>query len=248
MKHNSPVLSAAAVFGLGIGLCAAPASAQTRTSISSLYYTGVTNAGTSAAANSADAHYFLVGNPAGSASAANPAALFVTQADGFPIGPWLNYDAANGVSRWIEPISGSTDDHAAGTYIFRTTFNLTGFVANSAQLSLRVAVDNDLTEVRVNGASVAGTAVSGFSNFSSAISLTSANTTFANGINTLDFVVVNQPGGTTNPTGLRVEATGTAITAAAAPEPGTLALLLTMTGPMGGAFLARHRRRKSARQ
>jgi hypothetical protein len=114
-------------------------------------------------------------------------------------GPWPG-DGPK--SKWIGPRSDELNGNAQGTYTYRTTFDLTGFNPATAVLTGQFAADNSAI-IMLNGVAV-GISGSGYSTFTPfAIS-----SRFVAGVNTLDFVVTNnQP--TPNPTGLRVEVSGT---------------------------------------
>jgi len=133
---------------------------------------------------------------------------------------------ANGVgaSEWIAPDPFSATE-LIGTYEVDTTFSLTGFVASSLVLSLDVAADNDVN-VDLNGHLILSCQTGGsscFTAFTSNHDLTVGASGFAlAGLNTLEFIVTNEDSG--SPTGLRVQASGTA-TASSVPEPGTYGLL-----------------------
>ena len=93
----------------------------------------------------------------------------------------------------------------AGNYTYRTTFDLTGFDASTAQITMQVAVDNELTAVLLNGANV-GFTYNAFASFSSTFTIT---TGFVDGTNTLDFVTLNATG-SASPAGFRAKLNGTA--------------------------------------
>ena len=88
---------------------------------------------------------------------------------------------------------------AAGSYVYQTTFDLTGLVPSTAAIVGQFAVDDDVTDVLINGAST-GIRGSGFSSFTTF----AINSGFIAGVNTLEFVVLND-GTSANPHGLRVE-------------------------------------------
>jgi serine/threonine-protein kinase len=112
---------------------------------------------------------------------------------------------------WISPhADGSTDD-PAGLYVYRTSFDLTGFDPTTAHLSARLAADNAVSDVRLNGQSLKFSA----RGYESASKLTITGH-FLPGINALEFVVHNEEGPAPNPSGLFVELTGDAV-----PLPGT---------------------------
>lgn len=157
-------------------------------------------------------------------------AAFVTVTDAFPITPglWISNDAN---SKWIEPISGTTDDHATNsTWTYRTTFSLNGLLPSTAVLTFRAAGDNLITGARLNGNSLGFTHAS-FSLFSLDQVITN-DAFFLTGTNTLEFDVFNGLGDP-NPTGLRVQISGTADQIGDppdSPEPATVTLIAAGLG------------------
>ena len=143
-----------------------------------------------------DSHYTITASA--DASFRGPNALVVTS-NVFPIGPWL-WDGPN--SKWIAPQNNQAAGNLPGTYIYHTTFNLTGFNPATATLTGQFAADNSAI-IKLNGVVVGPTAPT-----YSAWTQFAINSGFAAGINTLDFVVTNDPSGA-NPTGLRVDISGT---------------------------------------
>ena len=110
--------------------------------------------------------------------------------------------------------------NVVGDYTYQTKFDLTGMNPKTAMILGNWACDNEGVEILLNGINVADITSSSFGSFEPF----TIDSGFVSGINTLDFIVDNTPGGsaTSNPTGLRVEMSGTAD---AVPEPCTLALL-----------------------
>ena len=159
-------------------------------------------------------------------------------AHGFPIPPWLN-DASSTTSRWIT--TSTATNVPFGDYVFRTTFDLTGFVANTATITGQWAADNTGLNILLNGTSLGFTS-SGFSAYSP-FTVTSGNPAFLAGLNTLDFVVRNDPGEppADNPAGLRVQLTGQA-NLVATPVPPTALLAVFGFGTVGFGRLVRRRR------
>ena len=181
--------------------------------IPSLFNTGFGVDGRELSDSAVDPHYTLVSVPTNSGAGF---LSFVTRSDRFPLstqpGGWLLDDAT---SKWISPTADQSTyvgitSPALGYYVYRTYFNLSSFVPRTAQISGRWSTDNFGLDILLNGTSTGFThddpnvqfhAFSGFS----------INSGFVDGVNTLDFVVSN-PGdpGIINPTGLRVEMTGSA--------------------------------------
>lgn len=152
-----------------------------------------------------DAHYSLISLPGGTST------LRVRRASGgYPIPPWVG---DNSLSAWIGPNNTTQLDGPAGTYIYRTTFDMTGLDLSTAGLVGRWATDDPGTNILINGIST-GITSAGYTSFTNF----SINSGFVAGINTLDFYVLNGGG----PTGLRVEISGTA---QLLPVPGTVFLL-----------------------
>jgi hypothetical protein len=138
----------------------------------------------------ADRYWTIIRNP----SDTNSKPAIVTR----PNPAWL---ANSGASQWIAPQSdenSSTDP--PGNYTYRTMIDLSGFDAGSAEIGLRIAVDNQVTDIQANSKSLDVPTVSGFTAFTP-ITL---NNGLTSDLNLLDFVVQNNPP-TSSPSGLRVE-------------------------------------------
>ena len=184
--------------------CVASASASA-SPVGTFFNTGVDGTQLTLPNGAAEIHYTLASTPDGS----SPGLRVATGANGFPIGPWLS---DNSSSTWIGPNTDSALNGPAGSYDYRTTFDLTGFNSATATLVGQWATDDAGVDILINGTS-AGQTAGGFSSFTP-FSITSG---FIDGLNTLDFIVINGGG----PTGLRVEGTLTANV----PEPASMALL-----------------------
>ena len=166
----------------------------------------MSGAGNLLSAGSTDPHYTLIASA--DPGSPGPAARVVNE--GFPIGPWM----ANGpTSKWIAPMASQSTGSAAGNYTYRLSFDLGGLQPGTASITGQWSSDNAGTSVLLNGVPT-GDANSG--NFGAFVPF-SISGGFVSGINTLDFVV-NNAGDTANPTGLRVELSGTA---EIEPPPGT---------------------------
>ena len=174
--------------------------------ITTFYNTGVDTTQTVLTNGAAETHYALVSTPDGS----TPGVRVATSANGFPIPPWLDDDS---ISAWIGPNTDSSLDGASGQYDYQTTFDLTGFNANTAALNGQWAADDSGDDILINGVSTAQPGGGGFGGFTN-FSITGG---FVSGLNTIDFLVTNASG----PTGLRVEGALTADV----PEPMSLAIL-----------------------
>ena len=190
MKPLSSFVWTAAFVAPVTSLCAAP--------IPGLFNTGVDGDGLLLPGDGAvDPHYEMVV----SADPSLPGPDAVTLAPGFPVGPWL---AEGPDSRWIAPQAASGNG-LGGEYRFRTSFDLTGFDADSARIEGEWGVDNEGLDILLNGVSTGITNFNGFG----ALTPFTIDSGFIAGENTLEFVVFNAGDATANPIGLRVKMRGT---------------------------------------
>jgi hypothetical protein len=179
--------------------------------ITTLYDTGVDNTGTVLADGATDPHYAITAAP--SPDSAGPA--YVVTQNGFPTSsPWV---PENTTSKWIAPHANENDQNGGtseppGNYTYETTFDLTGYIPSTASITGQYSDDNTLVHVFLNGtdtgiSSSSATDYTAFHSFA-------ISSGFSAGVNTLDFVVENlpidNPDNAGNPSGLRVEMTGTA--------------------------------------
>jgi hypothetical protein len=205
-----------------LSLCAIALAAITATNAHAdaitLFNTGVDDQG-QVLANSTvgDPHYSLADVPGGSSTL-----RVITSANGYPVGAWFGDNTS---SRWIGPNNDQALKGPQGAYVYRTTFDLTGFNATTALIEGGWSTDDNGLDIVINGQSLGYTTPGGqFSAGFAAFEITSG---FVAGVNTLDFIINNSGG----PTGLRVEMTGTADLSQAVPEPSALALVgLALTG------------------
>jgi hypothetical protein len=188
-----------------------------------LFSTGVDNSGNTLALGTVDPHYSLAGG--------GPA-YAVQQAQSYP-GYWVQPDLT---SEWITPLLGSdnTGSGVTGTYVFQTTFDLTGIDLTTARIQGQISADNAVSAILINGSSI-GYSQSGVLNYGSWASFT-VGSGLHSGINTLTFDVYNESG----PSGLRVNFNGTGSVLNPVPEPETYAMMLAGLGMMG--FIARRRK------
>ena len=163
-------------------------------SITTLFNTGLAEDG------SVDPHYSLIQSAdpylGPNAIVANP-----------PAGAWVPNTVT---SKWISPSANQSQEdggNEVGNYTYQTTFDLTGLDPGSASITGQWATDNGGL-IKLNGNSTGQTTgIEGFGGFTPF----SISTGFVSGVNTLEFVVNNfTPGPIYNPTGLRVEMSGTA--------------------------------------
>jgi hypothetical protein len=200
--------------------------------ITTLYSTGVNDAGLPLSGGAVDPHWRLVSSPdpafpGPNARVLNNSAPPLTSGD---------YVANTATSKWIAPRPNGGHNFPASDctigcedadYIYETTFDLTGLDPASVVISGRWAVD-DSAEMLLNGLSTANTLAfgPGVRNYHvwTPFTLTEG---FNGGLNTLTIIVNNQYfpdcGDSANPTGLHVQVAGTADV----PEPASLLLLIS---------------------
>ena len=145
----------------------------TNRSIPDLFSTGVGNNGVALSPGTADPHYIFTV----SAQGTNVLAIQNHSA-------WLANDSS---SSWIGPTNPGTLNINQGTYFYQTRFSLDNFLPSTVRIEARVAVDNQLTNIFVNGTST-GLSHVGFDAFSSPLAIT---TGFVPGQNTLEFRALN---------------------------------------------------------
>lgn len=168
--------------------------------IPGLYNTGVANVG------GVDPHYALT-------VSADPSSTAYV-ASSMP-SSWMSNGPG---SQWIAPSANQTSS-GAGNYMYRTTFDLSGFNPSTASISGLWAADDKGLDIKINGVSTGQSTNTTFNPFA-------INSGFVSGLNTLDFLVLNDPNNHgLNPSGLRVEflsATariGTSVPASVVPIP-----------------------------
>jgi len=132
---------------------------------------------------------------------------FVTTPGGFdalPASVVLNQPAyfnGAGNSLFVNNTGNGQINEPVGVYTYRTVFDLTGLDPSTASILGRVLVDNDVTDVLINGTST-GITASGFD--ANSFRDFAIESGFVEGTNTLDFLV-NNAGDTPNPTAFRVD-------------------------------------------
>lgn len=178
-----------------------------------------------------DTHYQLISAPGG----VNVGAPFVTIQNGYPFqgvdqGVW---SPDGGRSKWISPqanensYNGGAPNDPAGTYVYQTTFDLSGLDPSTARISGYITADNSLFSLTLNGVDTGmpGAGLGGNSYFT-------INHGFGAGKNVLQFFVNNDPPRHADPSGLRVEMAGSA-----SPLPNRLPLAITHVGGGRGSYL-----------
>jgi hypothetical protein len=191
-----------------------------------VFGTGVAADGSLLSSGSADSHYQLISYPGQIGSAIASAYAF----DSLPFGYLPNGPA----SKWISP-SLPFGDSPGGRYIYRTTFDLSGFNPLTATIQGQIASDNE-ARIFLNGVDTGVTTPNiGYSSF-----VQFAFTTgFISGLNTIDIQVHNDSFVSFNPTALRLDLGGSAT---AVPEPSTFAMLAIALPAIAGAIRCQRRR------
>jgi hypothetical protein len=217
MTSKAKFISALFALSSFSGTCALASSIN-------IYSTGVS------VTNGVDNHYDITAGPTSHAvvSGTGSAAAYLTTDFG---GGWV---ADSATSKWISPAADANQNFRDYFYTYETTFTLAGLNPNTAELTGKLAADDDVT-VYLNGEKV----LKSFGTWTSFATF-SIDDNFVAGVNTLDFVVDNDGSG---PTGLDVAISGTA--KSAAPEPATCSLLAG-AGLVGLAGLLRRRTKKQA--
>lgn len=170
------------------------------TTIPGLFNTGVGDNGDLLASGAVDPHWRLVQ----SADPAFPGPDAIVLNDtGFPIPPWVTNGPA---SKWIAPQASQAVGNLPGDYHYQITFNLTGLNPSTAVIVGHWTSDNLGTYLLINGVATGVTSDGNFGALGNAFTISNG---FLPGLNTLEFVV-NNAGPGTNPTGLRVQLSGTA--------------------------------------
>lgn len=200
-----------------------------------LFNTGVDSAGIVLADGATDPHYQLIESAEAPFSSACLLCAYVVDQNGWPVGGGV-WAADTSSSKWIAPKpdeSMAAGSDGVGTYEYQTTFDLTGLIPSTAQIAGVWTSDNGGIEILLNGVEVSGATLNDYHTLNNPFSITAG---FVAGLNTLDFVVANDPGGAEgNPTGVRAELSGTADPV---PEPATWGLVAL--GLIGAGLL--HRR------
>jgi RHS repeat-associated protein len=163
-----------------------------------VFGTGVASPNLLALDGTVDTHYKLINS---ADSTAPGPGVYVANSTASPIPPW----AADGPnSKWIAPLGNAAASLQPGSYAYRTTFDLTGLDPKTALVTGQWAAD-DSGNILLNGVAVPSSATPGLSG----LTPFTISSGFVAGVNTLDFVVTNA-GSSPNPTGLRVDISGTA--------------------------------------
>ena len=176
-----------------------------------IYNTGVDDSGDFLATGAVDPHYTLT---LGDAYVAYGATSAEATGQSLPVGwPISDRYASSSSAQWIAPDADIVALRGTDSYMYTTTFDLTGFDPSSVEISGMYSVDNYSGGIYLNGVLLPNTSSTDIFQYTY---LTSFDITsgFVNGINTLAFEVDNSPAYVTadspqNPTGLLVQLDGT---------------------------------------
>ena len=194
------LLSAAVALSQSSSAPPLPAAGSVRTPIP-VFGTGYLPGGPGLAApGAADGNFTLIACPPGACGTVP----FITLTGGYPFPPWMPNTAA---AQWIGPDAAGDENRtdATGLYVYRQTFDLTAFDLSTVTLDGAFAADNS-SLIQLNGAPV-GPASPTYT----ATTPFTLNSGFRQGINTLDFLVTNDPPYGVNPSGLYVELRATGV-------------------------------------
>ena len=140
-------------------------------------------------------HWTITATPGGPTTASAYATSASKQ--GSPIGGvWLPNTA---VSRWISPQADESAGDAPGGYTYRTTVDASQVDPAETWLTVRLAVADQLADVRLNGKGLGLTAKG-----AAAFTTLSIHEGLVYGMNILEFIVVHE-GSVTGPSGLQAE-------------------------------------------
>lgn len=185
----------------GNGNAAPPLPPPHPRAITTLYPTGAAEDRRALTGNIVtDPHYTLVDSP-------NGAGPVYTVPEAFPIPPWFGNDQD---SRWVSPsdVEGSGANGTPGTYVYQTSFDMTGHDVNRSVIVFSRGTDDSGPAVLLNGVEIQATPSLGFGSKSwvaiTAKSALEAGAELKAGVNTLAFQVDNG-GEADNPTGLRID-------------------------------------------
>jgi hypothetical protein len=150
--------------------------------VATLFNTGVDASGAVLAPGATDPHFILT------AAAQGPVNTNATVCSNHPA--WVANDTA---SSWISVVSSGLTSINAGGFNYATRFSLNGFIPASVQIQANIAVDDNLSDILLNGTSL-GISCSGYSAYNGPFALNGAALP---GTNTLEFRTVNGggPGG-----------------------------------------------------
>jgi hypothetical protein len=198
----------------------APLPPDTRVPIPTIYNTGVDDFHVALPDGAVDPHYqmTLSSDP----TYPGPDSYVVNTAWPIaPFGPWL---ANSPTSKWIsaraeqDQTANPTFGNQPGVYVMATSFDMTGFLPDTAVIDMYVYSDNQVLDVVLNGAPLGLTAPSFSPGGGRYYQITGP---FVDGLNTMDFIWENLPPNV-NPAGFRVEMAGRAHPI---PEPSSFVLV-----------------------
>jgi hypothetical protein len=169
-----------------------------------IYNTGVDQDGNLLPGAAVDPHYAMVQSP--DPNYPGPNAMVTLHNLHFPLPQGWFAESKTSTCEWISPRAVEGNGTSKGTYIYETTFDLTGLNPSTAMLKGQLAAESN-SLIRLNGVilSIDGSGFGAYTPFT----ITSG---FIAGVNTLDFIVVHSDPirGWPDATGLRVKIHGTA--------------------------------------
>jgi hypothetical protein len=188
--------------GFGSPATSSEAVVSVYDAIPGVFNTGVDDSGVALPDGDFDAHYTLAVNP----GMEDGLPAVVHGSDIFPIvnGPWLpNNPGSKWISNQLNSASSAGLATGNGTFVYRTTIDLSDFYLPSVQISGGRAQDNVGVNILVNGSPTVPVSATQFQVLDT-FTLSAANATFTAGPNTIDYVVQNVDGNT-GYTGLMID-------------------------------------------
>ena len=199
---------------------------------------GLTNTGVDLGKNLVDQAWSIVAGTSVPALS-YPSAVYADSTNGvFPIGYWTPNTATSKWDTPFNPLNSNTDPSVNGIYTYQTQFGVTSNPGAANALSFEFAADNEVAWIALNGHAFYQGPTDGSSQFWGFTPVTASNL-LQQGINTLQFEVINYAQNGGNPSGLNVQFTSVS----GAPEPSTWMMLLL--GFAGLGFAAHRPSRKS---
>jgi hypothetical protein len=167
-----------------------PTPVPAKEKITTLYNTGVNNAGVPTAYNVTDPHWNF-GAPLTVQAYTPTLALPGTVAIGNPAivsSPHTAWMQADGISNFIGFSGTGTDNVPYGQFTFSTTFDLSNYVNTNISVQAYVAADNQLDFFKLNGTAQPSITAAGFTTYLGPYNI---NGPFLPGNNTLDMLWTN---------------------------------------------------------
>jgi hypothetical protein len=212
---------------------------------------GLTNTGVDVDSNSVDQAWSIVGGSS-VPGLTYPSYVYANTVNGvFPVTAyWVPNSSTSMWDTPFDPLNSSTDPSVNGSYVYQTTFSVTGTPAATNTLSFKFAADNEVAWITLNGQSFYTGPTDGSSQYWGFSPLITATNLITSGVNTLQFDVINYAQNGGNPSGLNVQFTSvTGVPEASVtgvPEASTWAMMLAGFAGLGFAAFRQSRKTSTA--